>query len=312
MTSYIIRRLVYLVPIVLGVMLLTFVLFNVVTSGRAIAKQRLGPHATDEQIDVFLKQHGYDKPLYEQFYRNMVSLITFDFGRSEVTHQKITSMIWDGMWPSLSLMLPAFFLTLIVAISIALFTALYRNTWIDRSVVVLCIIGMSVSFLAYIIIGQYLLGYQLKYFPVAGYEWGLGVFKFLVLPGLIYMAASLGANVRFYRTVVLDEINQDYVRTARAKGLNQNTVLFKHVLKNAMIPIITRVVVTLPFLFMGSLLLEDFYGIPGLGALALNAINGNDFAVIKAITFIGAILYVLANLIGDICYSLVDPRVQLK
>jgi len=312
MTAYIIRRLVFLVPIVFGVMLLTFVLFNVVTTGEAIAKQRLGPHADDEQIKVFIKQHGYDKPKYVQFYNNMTELITFDFGRSEVTQQKITSMVWRGMWPSLSLMLPSFFFTLLVAISIALFTALYRNTWIDRTTVVLCIIGMSVSFLAYIIIGQYVLGYQLKYFPVAGYEWGLGVFKFLILPGLIYMTASLGANVRFYRTIVLDEINQDYVRTARAKGLNQNTVLFKHVLKNAMIPIITRVVITLPFLFMGSLLLEDFYGIPGLGALALNAINGNDFAVIKAITFIGAILYVLANLVGDICYSLVDPRVQLK
>jgi peptide/nickel transport system permease protein len=312
MSTYIIRRLLYLVPIVFGVILLTFILFNVVTSGEAIAKQRLGPHTTQEMIDAFLKRHGYDEPLYKRFFTNLWALVSFDFGRSEVTHQKITEMIWQGMWPSLSLMVPAFFLTLILAVSIALFTALYRNTWIDRTTVVLCITGMSVSFLAYIIIGQYLLGYQLKYFPVAGYSWGLGVFKFLILPGLIYTAASLGANVRFYRTIVLDEINQDYVRTARAKGLNQNTVLFKHVLKNAMIPIITQVVVTLPFLFMGSLLLEDFYGIPGLGAMALNAISGNDFAVIKAITFIGAILYVLANLAADICYALVDPRVQLK
>ena len=312
MGAYIVRRLIYLVPIVFGVILLTFILFNVVTSGDAIAKQRLGQHATHEQIEAYKKAHGYDKPRYIRFFYNVWELVSFNFGRSEVTHQNITTMIWDGMWPSLTLMLPAFFFTLFLAISIALFTALYRNTWIDRTTVVLCIVGMSVSFLAYIIIGQYILGYQLKYFPVSGYEWGLGMFKFLVLPGLIFTIASLGANVRFYRTIVLDEINQDYVRTARAKGLNQNTVLFKHILKNAMIPIITRVVVTLPFLFMGSLLLEDFYGIPGLGALALNAINGNDFAVIKAITFIGAILYVLANLVGDICYSLVDPRVQLK
>jgi peptide/nickel transport system permease protein len=263
-------------------------------------------------IKAFVAKHGYDEPHYKRFFITVWNLITFNFGRSEVTHQKITVMIWRGMWPSLSLMLPAFFFTLFLAVSIALFTALYRNTWIDRTTVVLCIIGMSVSFLAYIIIGQYILGYRLKYFPVAGYEWGLGVFKFLILPGLIYLAASLGANVRFYRTIVLDEINQDYVRTARAKGLNQNTILFKHVLKNAMIPIITRVVIALPFLFMGSLLLEDFYGIPGLGAMALNAINGNDFTVIKAITFVGAILYVLANLTADICYSLADPRVQLR
>jgi peptide/nickel transport system permease protein len=297
---------------VLGVILITFTLFNVVTTGDAIAKQRLGQHANKEQVEAYKIRHGYDKPLIERFFRNVIELITFNFGRSEVTHQKITSMIWRGMWPSLTLMLPAFFFTLIVAISFALFTALYRNTWIDRTIVVLSIIGMSISFLAYIIIGQYVLGYKLKYFPVAGYEWGLGLFKFLILPGLIYMAASLGRGVRFYRTIVLDEINQDYVRTARAKGLNQNTVLFKHVLKNAMIPIITQVVVTLPFLFMGSLLLEDFYGIPGLGAMALNAIDGNDFTVIKALTFIGAIMYVLANLVGDICYAFVDPRIELR
>jgi peptide/nickel transport system permease protein len=312
MSAYVIRRLLYLIPIVFGVILLTFIIFNVVTTGESIAKQRLGPHATEEQIDKFMEKHGYNEPLHTRFFSNIYALVTFNFGRSEITNQKITSMVWRGMWPSLTLMLPAFFFTLLLAVSIALFTALYRNTWIDRTTVVICIIGMSVSFLAYIIIGQYLLGYQLKYFPVSGFEWGIGVFKFLILPGLIYTAASLGANVRFYRTIVLDEINQDYVRTARAKGLNQNTVLFKHVLKNAMIPIITRVVVTLPFLFMGSLLLEDFYGIPGLGAMAINAINGNDFAVIKAITFVGAILYVLANLIGDVCYSLVDPRVQLR
>jgi peptide/nickel transport system permease protein len=312
MSAYIIRRLFYLAPIVFGVILLTFILFNVVTSGEAIAKQRLGPHADEKQIAKYMEKHGYNEPMHLRFVHTLTDLVTFNFGRSEVTHQRITSMVWQGMWPSLTLMLPAFFFTLILSISIALFTALYRSTWIDRTTVVLCIVGMSVSFLAYIIIGQYVLGYQLKYFPVSGFEWGVGVFKFLILPGLIYTAASLGANVRFYRTIVLDEINQDYVRTARAKGLNQNTVLFKHVLKNAMIPIITRVVVTLPFLFMGSLLLEDFYGIPGLGAMAINAINGNDFAVIKAITFVGAILYVLANLIGDISYSLVDPRVQLR
>jgi len=312
MSAYIIRRLLYLVPIVLGVCLLTFILFNVVTTGDAIAKQRLGQHATERQIEDYKRAHGYDRPWYVRFLNNMKELLTFDFGRSEVTHQKITGMIWDGMWPSLSLMLPAFVFTLLVAVAIALFSALYRNTWIDRLTVVACIVGMSVPFLAYIILGQYILGYKLKYFPVAGYEWGPGMFKFLILPGLIYTAASLGVNVRFYRTVVLDEINRDYVRTAHAKGLSQNTVLFKHVLKNAMIPIITRVVVQLPFLFMGSLLLEDFYGIPGLGAMALNAIDGNDFAVIKAITFVGAIIYVLANLVGDILYAVVDPRVELK
>lgn len=312
MGAYIIRRLLYLIPIVFGVCLLTFILFNVITSGEAIAKQRLGQNATQDEINTYMEAHGYDKPLYVRFYRNMVDLLTFNFGRSEVTHQKITTMVWDGMWPSLSLTLPAFIFTLLVTISLALFTALYRNTWIDRTTVVFCIIGMSFPFLGYIIIGQYMLGYQLRYFPVTGYEWGLGVFKFLILPGLIAMVAGLGGGVRFYRTVMLDEINQDYVRTARAKGLNQNVVLFKHVLKNAMIPIITRVVVTLPFLFMGNLLLEDFFGIPGLGAMGLNAVNGNDFAVIRAITLVGAILYVIANLVCDILYCLVDPRVELR
>jgi len=312
LTAYIVRRLFYLVPIVFGVCLITFLLFNVVTTGDAIAKQRLGQHANQEQIDAYKKTHGYDKPIFVRFFTSIYDLITFNFGRSEVTHQKITSMIWDGMWPSLSLMLPAFIFTVMTGITFALFSALYRNTWIDRTIVVISIIGMSVSFLAYIIIGQYVLAYQLKYFPVAGYEWGFGVFKFLILPGLIYVLASLGRRVRFFRTVMLDEINQDYVRTARAKGLNQNVILFKHVLKNALIPIITQIVVTLPFLFMGSLLLEDFYGIPGLGAMALNAVNGNDFAIIRALTFIGAVMYVIANLVGDICYAFVDPRVELR
>ncbi|MFH1421176.1 MAG: ABC transporter permease, partial [Planctomycetota bacterium] len=153
--------------------------------------------------------------------------------------------------------------------------------------------------------------YKLKYFPVAGYEWGIGVVKFLILPGIIYIIASIGGGVRFYRTLILDEINQDYVRTARAKGLTPNTILFKHVLRNAMIPVLTQLIVALPFLYTGNLLLEDFYGIPGLGSMALNAINGNDFTVIKAVTFIGAILYVLANIACDICYAIVDPRVRL-
>jgi peptide/nickel transport system permease protein len=312
MGAYIIRRLIYLVPIVLGVCLLTFILFNVVTTPESIATQRLGQHATKEMIDDYIVSHGLDKPLYKRFFKDITALLTFDFGRSEVTKQKVSGMLWSGLFPSLSLAVPAFIFSVLISLSIALFCALYRNTWVDRSLVILCVAGMSISFLSYIIAGQYILGYRLRYFPVAGYEWGIGVLKFLFLPGVVYIVASLGGGVRFYRTLVLDEINQDYVRTARAKGLAPATILFKHVLKNAMIPILTQLVVALPFLYAGNLLLEDFYGIPGLGSMALNAISGNDFAVIKALTFIGAILYVLATLACDLCYALVDPRVRLK
>ena len=166
---------------------------------------------------------------------------------------------------------------------------------------------MSINYLVWIIVGQYLLGYKLGWFPV----WGFESWRFLVLPVIIGVVSGLGGGLRFYRTVMLDEMYKDYVRTAFAKGVSKRGVLFKHVLKNAMIPIVTNVVIAIPFLYTGSLLLESFFGIPGLGYLGINAINSSDVDVVRAIVLIGAILFVVANLLTDLCYALVDPRVKL-
>jgi len=246
-----------------------------------------------------------------QFFHFLFGAATFDFGRSFKYKQKISQMIRDGIVPSLTLSVPAFFLGVLVAVYISVLCAFYRNTWIDRTIVILSVLGMSLSMLVYIIACQYFLAYRLDWFPIWGYRGGLASVSYLLLPILIWILVALGSDVRFFRTVILDEINQDYVRTAQAKGLSQNVVLFKHVLKNAMIPIITRLVIAIPFLYAGSLLLERFFGIPGLGNMMVEAVNNSDLYVVRAMTFIGAILYVFGNLLTDICYALVDPRIRL-
>ncbi|MHC5036431.1 MAG: ABC transporter permease [Planctomycetota bacterium] len=246
-----------------------------------------------------------------QYFIFLGGALTGDFGRSFKQKQKISRMIRDGIIPSLSLSVPAFFLGVLAAIYISLLCAFYRNSWIDRGIVVLSVLGMSLSMLIYIIACQYFLAYRFNWFPVWGYESGLASIPYLLLPVVIWILVALGSDVRFFRTVILDEINQDYVRTAQAKGLSQNKVLFKHVLKNAMIPIITRLVIAIPFLYTGSLLLERFFGIPGLGNMLVEAVNNSDLFVVRAMTFIGAILYVLGNLMTDICYAVVDPRIRL-
>jgi peptide/nickel transport system permease protein len=210
--------------------------------------------------------------------------------------------------PSLVLAVPIFLIDIIIAISIALVAAYYRNTWLDRSIVVLSVIGLSVSYLVYILVGQLVLGYRAQVFPI----WGFESAKYLILPVCIGVVSGLGSGVRFYRTVVLDEMYQDYVRTAFSKGCTQRTVLFRHVLKNAMIPIITSVVLAIPFLYSGNLLLETFFGIPGLGYLSVEAINSTDYPVIKATVFVGSVLYVFASLVTDILYAAVDPRIKLR
>ena len=310
MLNYIIRRILYAIPTIFGVALITFILFNVV--GGNPVYQMLGRHATPEQIKEFEHEYGFDRPLPLQFLFFLKQIITFDFGRSYATKQKISKMIIDGLGPSLSLAVPAFLIGVIVALVISLVCAYYRNTIIDRITVILSVLGMSISILAYIIFGQYVLAYKLGLFPVSGYRHGFGSIKYLILPMIIWIINSLGSDVRFFRTVILDEINQDYVRTAYAKGLTARQVLFKHVLKNAMIPIITALVLVVPYLYTGSLLLENFFGIPGLGNITVTAIANSDFPVVKAMTFIGALIYVIFNTLADIFYALVDPRVKLK
>lgn len=247
-------------------------------------------------------------PFDSQFFHYLGSLVRLDFGVSTATNQKVSSMLRAGILPSLVLTVPVFFGDLFISILAALVCAFFRNTWIDRFFVVASVVLMSVPYLVWIVAGQYVLAFRLGAFPI----WGFESWRFLLLPWIIGIFSGLGTSVRFYRTVMLDEMYRDYVRTAFAKGVGAGGVLFKHVLKNAMIPIVTNVVMAIPFLYTGSLLLESFFGIPGLGYMAVNAVNSSDVDVVRAVVFIGAVLYVVANLVTDICYALVDPRVRFE
>jgi len=313
MTAYIIRRLLYTIPVVFGVLLTTFLLFNIV--GGDVTDRIAGRAASAETRAEIRAEYGWDKPLFfswdSQFIRHMTNAATFRFGRSWIDREPIIDKIRRGAGPSLMLTVPMFVGTLAISVSLALAVAFLRGTWFDKIAVVVCVAGMSLPFLSFILFGQYFLAYKWGLFPV--YFWpDLSPPQYLALPVLIGIAAGLGSNVRFYRTVMLDEMDADYVRTAFAKGLGPAGVLFKHVLKNGMIPILTRVVLAVPFLFLGALLLERFFGIPGLGYLMIEAIGARDFQVINAMTYIGAVLFVGFNLLTDICYCLVDPRVSLE
>jgi len=310
MTTYIIRRLLYTIPIVLGVLLLTFVLFTVV--GGDVSIEIAGKNATPETIEEIREEYGLNKPLFlswdSQFINHFKSALTFDFGRAR-DRELVVDKIKRGVWPSLALTVPMFFGVLIISVSLALVVAFVRGSAWDVFAVVVCVAGMSIPYLSFILLGQYFFAYKLGLFPIF-FSPDLSMAEYVALPVLIGIVTGLGANVRFYRTVMLDEIRSDYVRTAFAKGLDARRVLFKHVLKNAMIPIITRVVLAIPFLFLGSLLLERFFGIPGLGYLMIEAIGSRDYFVINAMTYISAILFVIFNVITDICYGLVDPRIS--
>lgn len=247
-------------------------------------------------------------PLDSQFIFYLKQLARLDFGVSNSTNQRVSRMLLDGVIPSLTLTVPIFIVGLATALSLSLVCAFFRDRFLDRFFVVVSVALMSINYIVWIIVGQYFLGFKFGWFPVWGYE----SWSYLVLPVIIGIVSGLGSSIRFYRTIMLDEMYLDYVRTAFAKGVSKTGVLFKHVLKNAMIPIITNVVIAIPFLYTGSLLLESFFGIPGLGYMAINAINSSDVDVIRAIVFIGAVMFVIANLVTDICYALVDPRVELR
>ena len=317
MMRFILRRTLYTIPILLGVMLIIFVLFNMV--GGDPTYQMLGKHATASQIAELRQELGLDKSRVEQFFDYVGQVITFDYGRSYGTKQKISEMIWMGIPASLSLAIPAFLVETLLAIAIALLVSFYRGGLIDRTIVFLCVMGMSISSLAYILFGQYVLAFKLSsflgfsVFPISGYDsdW-IERIRYIALPAMIWVAVGLGINVRIFRTFMLDEVGQDYVRTARAKGLNEKKILFKHVLKNGMIPILTYIVIEIPFLITGSFLLESFFGIPGLGSITIDAIHNSDFPVIKAMTTIETLLFIGANLMTDVLYSVVDPRVRFK
>ena len=309
--QYIIRRLFYAIPILIGVTLLIFLLFNVVAGDPTLVL--LGKYATAQQMAELRHELGLDRPLFVQYLDTLQSAFTLDFGRSWATKQHIAQMIKTGGAVSLTLSIPAFVIASLAAIAIALLAAFFRGTLLDRSLVVLSVIMMSISLLAYILFGQWVLAYKLGWFEIAGYEYGFPDFiPYIILPAIIWIVLSIGPDMRFYRTVMLDEVYQDYVRTARAKGLSYRVILFKHVLKNAMIPIITNLVIQLPTLILGALLIENFFGIPGLGSITLQAINNSDFPVIKAMTILSSVLYILFNIIIDVLYTWVDPRVKLQ
>jgi len=326
MWVYIVRRLLYTPLIVAGVLLTTFILFRLVQGD--ISSELAGKSASPETIAEIRAEYGFDKPLFfnmdaakqrgvlgifdSQFFNHFLDTVTFNFGRSIRSKQSIASMIAQGAPPSLYLTIPMFFGLLITSVSASLVIARNHGTWLDTTMVLVCVFGMSLPSLAVILYGQYLLAYQLGWFPVFGYEPGWDGVRYLVLPVLLGVTVGLGGDVRFYRTVMLDEIRSDYIRTAYAKGVSTTRMLFVHLLKNAMIPIISSVVLSIPFLFLGSLLLERFFGIPGLGYLMIEAIGARDFPVINAMTFIISLLFVFGNLATDICYAIADPRVSLS
>jgi len=311
MFTFLVRRVIGAIPIIFGVALVVFVLFNVVGGDPAL--MMVGKHATTQQIADIRREYGLDRPLPIQFLNYLKDICTFDFGRSYATRQKISDMIWNGMGPSLSLTLPAFFLTTVISVLLGLLVAYFRGRFVDRIAVLFCVIGMSIPILAYILFGQYYLAYELKMFPISGYDYSFpGRFEYLALPILLWILLSVGFDVRFYRTAILEETTQDYVRTARAKGLSEPTVYLKHVLKCSMVPIVTNVVLQIPLLVLGAFLFETFFGIPGLGSITIDALHNSDLPVIKTMAFVTSLLLIFGNILTDIIYTLVDPRVKLK
>ncbi|MGZ8219604.1 ABC transporter permease [Methylomagnum sp.] len=324
MIRYLIRRLLYAFPLLLGINILTFVLFFVVNTPDDMARMHLGQkHVTTEAVAKWKHERGYDLPLFWNaeadgaghatqtiFYQKSLGLFLFRFGRSDAGRD-IGADIGQRMWPSLAIALPSLVVGLLMDISVALLLVFFRLTYLEFWGVAVCVALMSISSLFYIIGGQFLVGKLLQLTPISGYDTGLNALRFVILPVAIGAVAGVGSGARWYRTLFLEEVEKDYVRTARAKGLSEPRVLFSHVLRNALIPILTGVVVVLPLLFTGSLITESFFAIPGLGSYTIDAISQQDFAIVRSMVFLGSVLYILGLLMTDISYTLVDPRVRL-
>ena len=325
MLAYIIRRILYAIPILVGVNLITFMLFFMVNTPDDMARSQLGAkQITPQMIEAWKAEKGYDKPLFINpqaegldkisetlFVQESLKLFMFDFGTSD-SNRDISKDILERMWPSLAIALPTFFIALITNISLALLLVLFRGSILDTTMMIVAVMIMSISTLFYIIAGQVIFSKMWHWVPISGYESGLDGIKFIILPIMIGVFAGIGAGVRWYRSIFLEEIHKDYVRTARAKGLSEIRVLFGHVLRNGMLPILTGVVVVIPTLFMGSLIMESFFGIPGLGSYTIDAINAQDFAIVKAMVFLGSVLYIIGLILTDISYTIFDPRVKLS
>ncbi|MDF1760117.1 MAG: ABC transporter permease [Coxiellaceae bacterium] len=325
MLAYLIRRIIYAVFILIGVNLITFALFFMVNSPDDMARMHLGDKRVSQiAIQQWKQQHGYDKPLFYNrnkagwgsvtdtlFVSKSIGLARFDFGSSD-QGRDIGHDIAERMWPSLALAIPSLMLGMAVNITFALLMVLFRASYLDVMGVFICVILMSISGLFYIIGGQYIVAQVMQLVPISGYQGGLSAFKFLILPVAIGVISGMGAGSRWYRTIFLEESGKDYVQTARAKGLSEWLVLYKHILKNAMIPILTGVVVIIPSLFLGSLIMESFFGIPGLGSYTIDAIQHQDFEIVRAMVFLGTVLYIIGLILTDFSYAWVDPRVRLN
>jgi len=325
MITYIFRRLMYGALILIGVNVFTFVLFFAVNTPDDMARLAIGgQRVSADAVEKWKADRGYDKPLFLNteasglkkytdtiFYQRSVPLLKFDFGASD-EGRDIGREIGVRMWPSLALAIPTFILGLLVSIAFSLSLVFFRMTRLDFWGVVLCVFMLSISGLFYIIAGQWLFSKILRLVPYSGFAWGWDTVKFLALPILVAIISRLGPEARFYRSLFLEEIGKDYVRTARARGLSERVVLFKHVLRNAMLPILTGTVSALPLLFMGSLIAESFFGIPGLGSYTIDAIGAQDFSVVRAMVFLGASLYIVGLILADISYTLADPRVRFE
>ena len=325
MIAYVFRRLMYGALILLGVNVFTFILFFAVNTPDDMARLAIGgQRVSADAVEKWKADRGYDKPLFLNaeasglnkytdtiFYQRSVPLLKFDFGASD-EGRDIGREIGVRMWPSLALAIPTFILGLLVSIAFSLSLVFFRTTRLDFWGVVLCVLMLSISGLFYIIAGQWLFSKLLRLVPYSGFAWGWDAVKFLALPILVAIISRLGPEARFYRSLFLEEIGKDYVRTARARGLSERVVLFKHVLRNAMLPILTGTVSALPLLFMGSLIAESFFGIPGLGSYTIDAIGAQDFSVVRVMVFLGASLYIVGLILADISYTLADPRVRFE
>jgi peptide/nickel transport system permease protein len=325
MTAYIIRRVLYGVLILIGVNIFTFLLFFAVNTPDDMARLAIGGRRVSaDAIEQWKVQQGYDKPLFVNaraegaerftntiFYDRSVSLLRLDFGFSDAGRD-IGYEISQRIGPSLALAIPTFLLGLLASISFSLLLVYFRATWLDFWGVVLCVGMLSISTLFYIIAGQFLFAKVLRLAPYSGFAEGVDMIRFLALPVLVALVSKLGPEARFYRTLFLEEAGKDYVRTARSKGLSERVVLFGHVLRNAMLPILTSSVAVIPLLFMGSLIAESFFGIPGLGSYTIDAISAQDFSIVRAMVFLGSVLYIVGLLLADISYTIADPRVRLE
>ena len=305
MLKYTIRRLLEVIPTTFGIVALTFLLFNVV--GGSPAQVVLGKNATKESIAAFNHKYGYDLPMHRQFVKFCRDLAHGDFGVSTEMDEPVIDVLKRGVGPSLSLTVPILVGGTLLGLMLAMLCVAGRGGKLDRAVLICSTLLMSVNYVVWVLAGQFLLAFKLRLFPVWGYENAF----YLVLPVMIGIVSGLGIDVRFFRTAILDEIYKPYVRTARMKGLPESRVLFVHVLRNSLIPIVTYVSLAIPYLFTGSLMLESFFGIPGLGNVSINAIHSSDMAVVRAVVVLGALLYQGVNLVTDLLYAWLDPRVRL-